>query len=114
MHPPTKLKVFASFLTQNNFMNLYHPPPPPNSQDLSMPDYFLFPRLNMRLKRLHFAEPAEIQAITDELKKAKCGIFGSFLQTVRSCKNLYIYANGAYSEFKKKSFLPRVLKKNQS
>jgi hypothetical protein len=46
--------------------------PPQYSPDVSMLDYFLFPRLNMKLKGLHFAEPAEIQvAITDELKIVK-------------------------------------------
>jgi hypothetical protein len=52
----------------------------PYSPDLSPPDYFLFPRLKMKLKRLHFADVADIQeAVTDELKKVqKRGIFGSF------------------------------------
>jgi hypothetical protein len=48
------------------------------------PDYFLFPKLKMKLKGLHFADVAEIQeAVTDELKKVpKRGIFGSFSETV--------------------------------
>jgi hypothetical protein len=42
---------------------LYHPP---YSPDLSLPDYFLFPKLKMKLKGLHFPDVAEIQeAITD-------------------------------------------------
>jgi hypothetical protein len=44
--------------------------PPPYSQDLPPPDYFLFPKLKMELKGLHFAEAAQIKkAVTDELKK---------------------------------------------
>jgi hypothetical protein len=38
--------------------------------DLSPSDYFLFPKLKMKLKGLHFVDVAEIQeAVTDELKK---------------------------------------------
>jgi hypothetical protein len=45
---------------------------PPYSPDLSLPDYFLFPKLKMKLKGLHFADVAEIQeAVTDELKKVQ-------------------------------------------
>jgi len=40
------------------------------SPDLSTPDHFLFPKLKIKLKGLHFADVAEIQgAINDELKK---------------------------------------------
>jgi len=40
------------------------------SPDSSPPDYFLFPKLEIKLKGLHFADVAEIQdAVTDELKK---------------------------------------------
>jgi len=40
---------------------------PPYSPDLSPPDYFLFPKLKMKLKRLHFADVAEVEeAVTDE------------------------------------------------
>jgi hypothetical protein len=49
-----------------NFTSLYHPL---YSPDLFLPDYFLFPKLKMKLKVLHFVDVAEIQeAITDELK----------------------------------------------
>jgi hypothetical protein len=44
---------------------LYHPPYSPG---LSPPDHFLFPKLKMKFKGLHFADVAEIQeAVTDEL-----------------------------------------------
>jgi hypothetical protein len=47
-------------------------PHPPYSPCLSPPDYFLFPRLKMKLKGLHFTDVAEIQeAVTDELKKVQ-------------------------------------------
>jgi hypothetical protein len=45
----------------------------------------------MKLKGLHFADVAEIQAITDGLKKVhKGGIFSSISETVQPCKSLYI------------------------
>jgi hypothetical protein len=48
----------------------YNPLSPPYFPDLSPPDYYLFPRLKMKLKGFHFADVAEIQdAATDELKK---------------------------------------------
>jgi hypothetical protein len=52
-----------------NVTILYHPPYFP---DLSPPDYFLFSKLKMMLKGLHFADVAELQeAITHELKKVQ-------------------------------------------
>jgi superfamily II DNA/RNA helicase len=40
------------------------------SPDSSPSDYFLFPKLKMKLKGLHFADVTEIQkTVTDELKK---------------------------------------------
>jgi hypothetical protein len=65
---------------------------PPYSPDLSLPDYFLFPKLKMKLKGLHFANVAETQeAVTDELKEGpKRGVFGSFSETVQRRKSLYI------------------------
>ena len=55
---------------------------PPYSSDLYPPDYFLFPKLKMKLKGLHFADVAEIQeTLTDELKKVqKRGIFGQLFR----------------------------------
>jgi hypothetical protein len=35
--------------------------PPQFSPDLSLPDYFLFPKLKINLKGLHFGDVAEIQ-----------------------------------------------------
>jgi hypothetical protein len=47
-------------------------PPPPCTPDLSLPDYFLFSKLKMKLQGLHFVDVTEIQeAVTDELKKVQ-------------------------------------------
>jgi hypothetical protein len=66
--PAHKAASFCQFLTPKNVTTLYHnhPPLPPYSPDLSLPDYFLFPNLKMKLKGIHFADVAEIQeAVTD-------------------------------------------------
>jgi hypothetical protein len=78
------VEVFCYFVTF-----LY---PPPYFPDLSPPDYFIFPKLKMKLKGLQFADVAEVQeAITDELKEGpKRGIFSSFSETVPPRKSLYI------------------------
>ena len=66
-------------------------PTPPYPPYLSPPYYFLFPKLKMKLKELHFADIAEIQeAVTDELKKVQKGILGSFSETVRPRKSLCV------------------------
>jgi len=70
-------------LTQKNVTTLYHSL---YSPVLSPPDYFLFPKLKMKLKGLHFANVAEIQkAITDELKKIQKRNFWQFF---RNCKTV--------------------------
>jgi len=58
---------------------LYHPP---YSPDLSPPDdYFLFPKLKIKLKGLHFVDVAAIQeAVTDKLKKVQKQEFSAALQ----------------------------------
>jgi hypothetical protein len=66
--PAHKAASVYQFLTPK-FTTFYHPPYCP---DLSPPDYFLFPKLKMKLKVLQFADVAEIQeAVTDELKKVQ-------------------------------------------
>jgi hypothetical protein len=80
--PPKKLQVFANFVPKK----MLHPfiiitPPPPYSPDLSPPGYFLFPKLKMKLKGLHFVDVAEIQeAITDELQKVQKEEFSAAFQ----------------------------------
>jgi hypothetical protein len=57
----------------------------------------------MKLKGLHFAEVAEIQgALTDELKKVQKEEFSAAFQKLYDRAKAYIYANGAYFEFKKR------------
>jgi histone-lysine N-methyltransferase SETMAR len=79
----------CQFLTPKNVTTLCHPPCSP---EFSPPDYFLFPKLKMKLKGLHVGDVAAIkEAVTDELKKVqKREIFGSFSETVRPRKTLYI------------------------
>jgi hypothetical protein len=57
MRPPTTPKVFANFLPQKCYSRLS----PPNSPDVSPPDYSLFSKLKIKLKGLNFADFAEIQ-----------------------------------------------------
>jgi hypothetical protein len=100
----------CQFLTPKNVTSLYHPPYCP---DLSPPDYFLFPKLKMKFKGLHFADVAEIQVVvTDEIKKVKKEEFSAAFQKLYDhakacvcvCIYIYIYiyiyicANGAYVE----------------
>ena len=63
--PAHKAASVCQFLTPKK---CYYPLSPPYSSDLSPPGYFLFPKLKMKLKGLHFVDVAEIQeAVTDEL-----------------------------------------------
>ena len=68
----------------------------PYSPNVSPPDYFLLPKLKTKLKRLHFADVAEIQeAVTDELKKVQKDKFSAAFQNrAKAC----IYVNGAHFE----------------
>jgi hypothetical protein len=76
---------------------------PPYSPELSLPDYFLFPKLKMKLKGLHFADAAQIQeAITDELKMVQKREFLATFQELYGCTKACIYANGACFVFKKR------------
>jgi histone-lysine N-methyltransferase SETMAR len=64
-----KAAIVCQFLTPEK---CYNPLSPPYSPELSPPDYFLFPKLKMKLQELHFADVAEIQeAVTDELKEVQ-------------------------------------------
>jgi hypothetical protein len=72
---------------------------PPYSPDLSLPDYFLFPKLKMKLKGLHFADVAEIQeTVTDELQKVHKEEFSAAFQKLFDLAKACIYASGAYFE----------------
>jgi hypothetical protein len=99
VHLPTKLHL-PIFDPQKNVTTFYHPL---YSPDLSLPDYFLFPRLKMELKGLHSADVAEIQdAVTDELKKVQKEEFSAAFQKLHDHAKACIYATGAYFELKKK------------
>jgi hypothetical protein len=79
---------------------------PPYSPDLSLPDYFLFPTLKMKLKGLHTVDIAEIQeAITDELKKVQKEEFSAAFQKMHNRAKACTYANGAYFELKNKRYV---------
>jgi transposase len=53
----------------------------PYSPDLSPPYYFLFSKLKIKLKELHFADAAKIkEAVTDELKKVQKEKFSAAFQ----------------------------------
>jgi hypothetical protein len=72
---------------------------PPYSPHLSPPDYFLLPKLKMKLKGLHFADVAEIQeAITDELKKVQKEEFSAAFQKLYDSTKACVYVNGANFE----------------
>ena len=94
--PAHKAASVCQYFTQKNVTILYHPL---YSPDLSLPDYFLFPKLKMKLKGLHFADVAEIQeAVTDELQKVQKMEFSAAFQKLHNRTKAYIYVNGAYFE----------------
>ena len=79
--PTHKAARVCQFFTPKNVTTLYHLL---YSPDLSLSDYFLFPKLKMKLRGLHFADVAEIQeAVTDELKKVQKK--RNFWQLFRNC-----------------------------
>ena len=57
MRLATKLKVFGNFWPQKNVTTIYHHL---YSPDLSPLDYFLFPKIKIKLKRFHFVDIDEI------------------------------------------------------
>jgi hypothetical protein len=78
--PPKKLQLFIQ-----------------RSPDLSPPDYFLFLKLEVKLKGLNFADDAEIQeAVTDELKKVQKEEFSAAFQKLHDGAKTCVYVNGAY------------------
>jgi hypothetical protein len=94
--PAHKAASVCQFLTQKNVTTLYTPLCCP---DLSLPDYFLFPKLKMKLKGLHFVDVAEIQdAVTDELKKVQKEAFLAAFQKLYDHAKACMYAIGDYFE----------------
>jgi hypothetical protein len=99
MRPPTKLQLLANFLPQKCYNSLS----PLYSPDLPPPDYFLFPKLKMKLKGLNFANDAAIhEAVTDELKKVRKEEFSAAFQKLYDRAEACIYTDGACFELKKK------------
>jgi transposase len=96
--PAHKAESVCQLLTQKNVTNLYHPLPP-YFPDLSLPESFLFLKLKMKLKEMHFANVAAIQtAVTDELNKVQKHEFSPAFQKLYDLAKACIYANGAYFE----------------
>ena len=92
--PAPKAANVANFLPKKMLQPFITPP---YSPDLSPPDYFLFPKLKIKLKGLHFADVVKIQeAITDELKKVQKEEFSAAFQKPYDRTKACIYANGAY------------------
>jgi len=72
---------------------------PPYSPDLSLLDYFLFPKLKKQLKELNFADVDEIQeAVSDELRNVQKEESSAALQKLCDLVKACIYTNGAYFE----------------
>jgi hypothetical protein len=95
--PAHKGASVCQFFTPKN-LTLYHPL---YSPDLSPPYYFLFPKLKMQLKGLHFVDVAEIkEAITDELNKVQKEEFMASFQKLYDHARACIYAIGVYFELK--------------
>jgi len=94
--PAHKAASICQFFTPKNVWTIYHSL---YSPDLSPPDYFLFPKLKMKLKGPHFADVAENQeAVTDELKKAQKEELSAAFQKLYDRAKACIYASGAYFE----------------
>jgi histone-lysine N-methyltransferase SETMAR len=94
--PAHKAASFCQFLTPKIVRTLYHPP---HSPDLSPLDYFLFPKLKMKLEGLHFADVATIQVgVTDELNRVQKEEFSEAFKKLYERAKACIYAIGAYFE----------------
>jgi hypothetical protein len=64
----------------------YNPLSPPYCPALSMPDYFLFPKLKLKLKGLHFVDVAEIQEA--ELMNERRSKKRNFQRLFRNCTTM--------------------------
>jgi len=96
--PAHKPASVCQFLTQKKCYNPLSPPPP-YPPDLSPPDYFLFLKLKIKLKGLHFADVAEIQeAVTDKLKKVQKEEFSAAFQKMCDRAEACIYTSGTCFE----------------
>jgi hypothetical protein len=82
--PAHKAAICCQFLTPKNVTTFYHPP---YSPDLSPPDYFLFPKLKINLKGLHFADVTQIQKLKLKLKLkfAMRGLYSTAALYIADC-----------------------------
>jgi hypothetical protein len=88
--PANKAASFCQFLCPKK-LTFYHPPYSPY---LSPPDYFLFPKLKIKLKGLHFADIAATQlGVTDELNRVQKEEFSEAFQKLHDRAKACIYAN---------------------
>jgi histone-lysine N-methyltransferase SETMAR len=72
---------------------------PPNSPDLSPPDYVLFPKVKLQLKGAIFDTIEEIQkAVTDQLNKIPSEDFSNAMKKLETRANLCITSSGSYFE----------------
>jgi len=86
-----KLQVFANFWLPMKCYNPLSDPPPRNLQIYPPPEYFLFPKMKMKLNGLQFADVAEIQeAVTDDLKESKKRNFRQVFRNCTTAQNLLI------------------------
>jgi len=92
-HSATKIR---QFLTQKQVATLNHPP---NSADLSPPDYLLFPKVKLQLKGATFDTTEETQkAVADRLNKIPAEDFSNAMKKLETRANLCIASNGYYFE----------------
>ena len=104
--PAHKAARVCQFSTPKNVTTLYRSP---YSPDLSPSDYFLFPKLKMKLKGLHFADVAEIQeAVTNELKKVQKEEFSTTFQKLYDAQTLVYMPVELVLNKKKGVCLPHV------
>ena len=95
-HSAAKIR---QFLTQKEVATLNHHPPSQYSPDMSLPDYFLFPKVKLQLKVARFDTIEEIQkAVTDKLNKISAEGFSNAMKKLETRANLSITSNGPYFE----------------
>jgi hypothetical protein len=94
--PAHKHSSFCQFLTTKK---CYNPLSPSVLSRCISATLFFFRKLKMKLKGIHFADVAEIQAaVTDELKKVQKEEFSAAFQKLYDRTKACVYANGACFE----------------
>ena len=89
--PAHKALSVCQFLTPQNMLQPFIPPP--YSTDISPSEYFLFPKLKLKLKGLQFADVDRIQ---DELNNVQEEEFSAAFQKMHDRAKACIHDNGAY------------------